>query len=114
MKITITILLFMISLLACNNKNIPKAIDNKLAESEISLKINSKVSYIDSLGWGYDIILNGKPYIHQFHIPALAGDKRFERESDAQKVQKLVVWKINKKISPPTVSVKELDSLGIK
>lgn len=64
-------------------------------------------------GWGYDISRNGKPYIHQPNIPAVSGNFAFETEEDAQTIAKLVAYKITNNIIPPSVTVEELDSLGI-
>jgi hypothetical protein len=65
-------------------------------------------------GFGYDIIMDGKPYIHQPNIPALPGNKGFQSEEMASRVADLVIFKIRNNIMPPTVEVKELDSLGIR
>jgi hypothetical protein len=65
-------------------------------------------------GYGYDIIMDGHPYVHQPNIPALPGNRGFETEADAIKVAQLVVSKILNHVMPPTVGVNELDSLGIR
>lgn len=64
--------------------------------------------------FGYDIHRNGKRYIHQPNIPAVPGTKGFLVEQDAKKVAGLTIFKINNNILPPTITVKELDSLGIQ
>lgn len=63
--------------------------------------------------WGYDIFIDDNLYIHQSNIPAIAGDNGFKTEVDAQNVAGLVVSKIRNNILPPTVSVEELQYLGI-
>lgn len=65
-------------------------------------------------GFGYDIFVNDKLYIHQPHIPAVAGNKSFASESDAQKAGEFVSEKIKRNIMPPGITIAELDSLGIK
>lgn len=65
-------------------------------------------------GYGYDILMGDKLYIHQPNVPALPGNDGFETEEDAQRVAELVIFKIKNNIVPPTIDVKELDSLGIK
>jgi hypothetical protein len=65
------------------------------------------------LGWGYDIYMNGSLYVHQPHIPAVSGNKGFNSEKDAKRTAELVVYKIKNNILPPSVTVKELDSLGV-
>jgi hypothetical protein len=64
-------------------------------------------------GWGYDIYLNGKLYVHQPNIPAVSGNNGFVSEEYAAKVAEFVIEKIRKHILPPTVSVFELDSLKV-
>jgi hypothetical protein len=66
-----------------------------------------------SQDWGYDILQNGKIYIHQPHIPGIAGNLGFESEADAQKVAQLVILKIVQQQTPPSISQQELDSLGV-
>ena len=64
-------------------------------------------------GWGYDIYLEGKLYIHQPYIPAISGNQPFRSEEDARKTGDLIIAKIRKNILPPSVAIAELDSLGI-
>jgi len=65
-------------------------------------------------GYGYDILMDGKIYVHQPNIPALPGNNGFASEKQANLVANLVSHKIRNNIMPPTVEVRELDSLGIK
>ncbi|MCW3805110.1 DUF4907 domain-containing protein [Plebeiibacterium marinum] len=65
-------------------------------------------------GWGYDISVNGKVFIHQDVIPGVQGKKAFYSQQDAEKAAKLVVKKIENKEMPPAVSTQELKELGIK
>ena len=67
----------------------------------------------DSIGWGYDISIDGQLYIHQPHIPAIPGNQGFDTEENAKQAAEFVVNKIKQKIMPPTVSPRELDSLGL-
>lgn len=66
-------------------------------------------------GWGYRILLNDTAHvIDQPMIPGIPGNKGFKSQEDAQKTADLVIMKMKKGILPPAISVKELDSLGIK
>lgn len=67
----------------------------------------------NDIGWGYDIYMNGSMYVHQPHIPAISGNKGFRSEADAKRTAELVIHKIKNNIIPPSLSVKELDSLGV-
>jgi len=65
-------------------------------------------------GWGYDIKINNKTFIHQDVIPTINNSKPFISQDDAEKVAKLVIEKIKKKQLPPAVSREEIEKLGIK
>ncbi len=90
------------------NGNAAKAAKMKKTKIEIKIFQNKEIS-----GFGYDIILDGHIYVHQPNIPALPGNNGFSSEENARKVAGLVSYKIRNNIMPPTVEVKELDSLGI-
>lgn len=64
-------------------------------------------------GWGYDIYMKGKKYIHQTTIPSVPGMNGFASKEDAEKVGALVIEKIEKGIMPPSVTPEELKELGI-
>lgn len=78
------------------------------------IEVKSFPNTDDLKGFGYDIYMDGKIYVHQPHIPAIAGNKGFSTEADARKTGDFVAHKIRNNIMPPSVSVEELDSLGIK
>jgi hypothetical protein len=65
-------------------------------------------------GYGFDIYQDGKMMIHQNSIPAIQGNKAFATEEEAKAVGALMLFKVSKGIMPPTISVEDLDSLGIK
>lgn len=64
-------------------------------------------------GWGYRVMLNGELYINQPHIPAVQGNKGFSNPVFARMTGDFVISKIQAGFSPPTVTVEELDSLGV-
>lgn len=64
-------------------------------------------------GWGYNILVDQKIFIHQEEIPAIGGNKVFIKKEDAENTAALIVQKIsNKKV--PSVSKGELDSMRVK
>jgi hypothetical protein len=65
-----------------------------------------------ALGWGYDILTDGKVYIHQEFIPAIPGRFGFKTEEDALKVGRKVISKISQK-ELPSISISDLKELGI-
>jgi hypothetical protein len=52
--------------------------------------------------------------IRQPHIPAVQGNQGFISSIEAEKVANLVVDKLSRGVSPPSVSTEELDKIGIK
>ena len=63
--------------------------------------------------FGYQILKDGKLMIDQKNIPAIQGNRGFSSKSDAEKVANFAIDKIKKGAFPPTISVEELDSLGV-
>lgn len=61
-------------------------------------------------GWGYDIYVKNKPYIHQPYIQAIEGEVPFPDRKSAKKTGDLVVKKLRShKI--PYVKKEEIDSI---
>ena len=61
--------------------------------------------------FGYDIYSNGKLKIHQPSVPAMPGNEGFKTKAAAEKVAQLVIKKMEKGESLPTVSVDEMKKL---
>ena len=74
---------------------------------------SAKVVVSPAGGFGYDIYENGALRIHQPHIPAVSGQKGFNRAEDALKTARFVMEKMQKGIMPPTLSEAELTNLGV-
>jgi len=66
----------------------------------------------DTGQWGYVIFKNERLLIQQFTIPALEGNKHFNRKEHAALVGSLVAKKLNE-AKHPAITKRELDSLGI-
>ncbi|MCE2713513.1 MAG: DUF4907 domain-containing protein [Cryomorphaceae bacterium] len=64
-------------------------------------------------GFGYQILKDGQLMIEQQQIPAIQGIRYFSSEADALKTGELALKKIKDHLFPPTISVEELDSLGV-
>lgn len=81
--------------------------------SDVHVKVfkNSSAEHPD--GYGYDILMDGRLYIHQAHIPAIPGNKGFASEGDAKKTGELMAFKIRNNIMPPSITTEELDSLDV-
>ena len=63
--------------------------------------------------YGYDIYKSKKLFIHQPNIPAVPGNNGFATKSDAEKVARLVVDKMKKGETLPTITVDELKHLDV-
>lgn len=100
-------------LVACNDNN-TSSTASSILETGLTEEYASEIYFTDSLGWGYRILNNGKLFINQPHIPAVSGLKGFDSEEDAQTTANLALDKIKNGIVPPTISMQELDSLGVR
>jgi hypothetical protein len=127
-------LLFCIS---CNNAPSEKSVDSVPVENKVASELRQPDSNAakaitptdsasaivtiktfanqDNSGtFGYDVMMNGKIYIHQPFIPAIPGNHGFETESDAKKTGELMADKIRHNVMPPSLSVAELKAIGIQ
>ncbi|MEO5645432.1 MAG: DUF4907 domain-containing protein [Bacteroidia bacterium] len=93
------------------NVNYP---DSALAQDITFKTFIVKDSLDKEKGWGYDLYVDGKRTIHQPLIPAVPGNDAFATEKDAKITGELAVQKMKLTGSFPTISIHDLDSLGIK
>ncbi len=63
-------------------------------------------------GWGYDILTNGHPYIHQDVIPDIRGQHGFVSKDDALAVGQVVYDRLVKN-QIPMINVTEMKKMGI-
>lgn len=116
-KLFVFILSFQV-LLSCNTSGDKKSLDEeKDTKSEQKKSVDPEFTIfpiqVDGLGWGYQILKDGKLLIDQQNIPAVQGNKYFVSKEDAEKTANFILEKIKKGFFPPTLSVEELDSLNI-
>jgi hypothetical protein len=65
------------------------------------------------LGWGYDILTNGRPYIHQNIIPDIKGEHGFQSKQEALAVgQKVYERLVANQI--PVISIEEMRQLNVR
>lgn len=122
-QLIITLVLSVVVMVSLSNQafsqvqNIPekdnkiKPVENPYVNAEIEIKTFQNTDEFS--GWGYDIYITKTRYIHQPHIPAVNGNKGFSSEKNAKIAAELAVKKIRKNEMPPTISINELDSLGV-
>ncbi len=65
-------------------------------------------------GWGYEIITDGKPFIHQPTIPGQPGLVGFASEAQARRVGERVVERLQQEKALPALTTDELRRLGVK
>ncbi|MEP6795191.1 MAG: DUF4907 domain-containing protein [Saprospiraceae bacterium] len=58
--------------------------------------------------FGYNIFIDGKIYIEQQTIPAVAGNHGFATKEDAEKIALLAIEKLKRGEVPPSITVEEL------
>ena len=99
-----------------SSKNEDLTLTDKPKEAEKREK-NSSVCEVrtveNSLGWGYEVWQNGAMVIKQEHIPAVQGIHAFSSQEQAQKAAEIIKAKIEQGIFPPTMSMAELQSIGV-
>ena len=83
--------------------------ENTYANAEITIKILPSVNKT----FGYDILLHGRPLVHQPTIPGLPGNEGFTTKKRAKTVAEYVVKKIRNNEMPPTVTIEDLNSMGV-
>ncbi|MBL0128563.1 MAG: DUF4907 domain-containing protein [Flavobacteriales bacterium] len=63
--------------------------------------------------YGYDILSDGKLFVHQTNLPGRPGNSGCATKADAEKLAAFVIEKIKKGEMPPTVTQDELKTLGL-
>jgi hypothetical protein len=82
---------------------------NPYKDADISIKIIPSANKT----YGYDILLYKRPLVHQPNVPGLPGNEGFTTKERAQKVAEFVVRKIKNNEMPPTVSIEDLNKMGV-
>jgi hypothetical protein len=87
--------------------------NNKSATDSNLLPVALHSFKIKDGGWGYEVLVNNKIYIHQDCIPAINSFKRFNTESEALSIGNRVVDKI-KHGHKPSITVQEIKDSHIQ
>jgi hypothetical protein len=62
--------------------------------------------------WCYDILVDGRLFIHQSSVPGLPRNEGFKTKEAAAAVAELVIGKINKGEMPPGVTIEEMKKIN--
>ena len=99
-----------------STKNEALSVKDKPVEDEIREK-NTSVYDVRTVenasGWGYEVWKDGAMVIKQEHIPAVQGIRSFSSQEQAQKAADIIKTKLEQGIFPPTMSMAELQSIGV-
>jgi hypothetical protein len=77
--------------------------------AEITIKIIPSANNT----FGYEILLYGRPLVHQPNIPGLPGNEGFTTKMRAQTVAEFVLRKIRNNEMPPTVTMEDLNAMDV-
>jgi hypothetical protein len=83
--------------------------NNRYTDAEITIQIIPSANKT----FGYDILLDGRPLVHQPMIPGLPGIEGFITKERAQTVAEFVVKKIRNNEMPPTVTIDDLNNMAV-
>ncbi|MBK8847385.1 MAG: DUF4907 domain-containing protein [Bacteroidetes bacterium] len=84
--------------------------------TNVSFKIFSNTDYPKSgvsEGYGYAVYVGESMRIFQPNIPVVSGNSGFRSQADAEAVAKIVKYKVENHQMPPSITLNELDSIGI-
>ncbi len=92
-----------------SNTQQQELVDKTVQQNELSFDV-----YSTGEGFGYSISSNNKKLIIQDHIPGIQGNQAFRSHEDATKVAELMIGKLENNIMPPSVTIEEMEQLGIE
>jgi hypothetical protein len=116
---SIMVVLLMLFIVACQtgttlSKDIPATLEEKQKENPYTnAEITTKIIPSANNTFGYDILLYGRPLVHQPNIPGLPGNEGFTTQERAQTVADFVVKKIRNNEMPPTVNMEDLTTMNV-
>lgn len=64
--------------------------------------------------FGYDILCDGRLFVHQSNLPGMPGNEGCKIKGDAEKLAVFVIEKMKKGEMPPSVNPQELNTLNIR
>ena len=82
-------------------------VGNKIFKDNIEYNV-----FRTNAGWGYDILVNKKVFIHQEYVPVIVGNKPFPDKDSAKKTARLIIIKM-KKGQIPAITQEDLKKLQI-
>lgn len=65
-------------------------------------------------GWGFDIYVDGRRYIHQPTVPVISGTQGFQTREQSERAGGMMVAKLKEGKMPPALDESDLVLLGLK
>lgn len=84
---------------------------NKISSDTVNYTF--KVQQLPNSTYGYTIYANDQPYLRQLAAPGKAGNLGFSSEESALKAIRIIIYKLEHPVVPPTLSNLEMQHLGI-
>lgn len=91
-----------------------KQVNKTTDKNQSAYQLTYKIIPAEQGTYGYEIYDHNRKMIYQPSIPGIPGNNGFKKKNDAEKVAKLVMYKINHNQMPPTVTQKEMQKLMVK
>lgn len=110
--------IFFILLIASCNSTIEHS-KEEIVDTKAPIKNNSNAEFSVAVienqdaTWGYQLLKDGKLMIDQKNIPAIQGNRGFSTKEKAELMGSFILQKVKNGGFPPTVSIEEMDSLGV-
>ncbi len=100
-------------LLGCSGENTKEAAHKEVPTQETIGDYTLSVVPSSEDTYGYVILKNQRLFIEQLQVPGIRTEQGFANAQSAMSVARHVVWKMDHNILPPTITKRELDSLGV-
>ena len=110
-------ILFSLIIVGCNSNIEPSK--EEIYDTKVPLKNNTDNEFSivtienQDATWGYQLLKDGKLMIDQKNIPAIQGNRGFSTKQNAEIMGNFILEKVKNGGFPPTVSIEEMDSLGV-
>jgi hypothetical protein len=114
--LAVLFMLFIVASLPETSIFAEEAIGKEVTQQKISYtdaEITIKIILSANNTFGYDILLYGRPLVHQQNMPGLLGNEGFSTKERARTVAEFVVKKIRNNEMPPTVTIEDLNEMGV-
>ncbi|OQX96325.1 MAG: hypothetical protein B6I20_14565 [Bacteroidetes bacterium 4572_117] len=106
----LSIISFFILTISCNNTKKTENVEDieyQLPKREVNLYY-----FETENGWGYDVEINGKKFLHQIHLPCDCGGEGFKTKEKATLAAEFLKKKIENNERSLIIYREQLDSLG--